>query len=112
MSGNGGDPSPSQDLSVVPDDVRDVGRYAFNLAENLRTALDSAGREVNGLLSGGWRGPAATGFAGSWTETHDGGRQVIDALTTLADKLGVTAATYRKTDDSRAAGLRESSLDL
>jgi len=110
MSGNGGPSGPGQDLSVVPDDVQAIGQYVYNIADTMRQALGSAAREVDSLLSKSWTGDAASEFSTGWTETHDGGTQLLQDLTSLAEKLGVTAATYRTTDTGNAAGI--SSLDL
>ncbi|MEV6555823.1 WXG100 family type VII secretion target [Nocardia sp. NPDC051756] len=65
MSAGGGTPNLGHELSVVPDEVRAVGRYVYSLAQSLRSALDSAGREVDELTFSGWSGSAATAFAES-----------------------------------------------
>ena len=76
----------------------------------MRQALDSAAREVDALLAKGWTGDAANEFSTGWTETRDGGTQLMQDLTSLAEKLGVTAANYRSTDTRNASDI--SSLDL
>ncbi len=106
MTGSGGNP----DLTVVPDDVTALGKYAYDLAETLRTALADAGRNVTSLTDNGWSSSAATSFAGGWTECQDGGNTIIDALKTMAASLGVTADTYRAQDNQFAS--RVSSLNL
>jgi WXG100 family type VII secretion target len=103
---DGGNP----DLSVVPDDVAALGKYAYDLADILRSALNSAGREVDSLTSSGWTGTAADSFATGWHECQDGGQKIIDALATMASSLGVTAQTYRAHDNQFAAEI--SHLDL
>lgn len=90
------------DLSVVPDDVRAIGAYAYNLADTLRRALASAAREVDGLTGKSWTGTAADSFAEGWSEVHTSGTEILDTLTTLARALGVTADTYT-TQDARFA---------
>jgi len=105
MTENGGG-----DLSVVPDDVAALGKYAYDLAEILRTALAGAGRDVQSLTKSGWTGPAAVSFGAGWDEYQDGGTKIIDALTTMAASLGVTAASYSAGDNQFAADV--SSLDL
>ncbi|WP_433576490.1 WXG100 family type VII secretion target [Nocardia brasiliensis] len=104
--------TPGQQVSVVPDRVREVGAYVYELAEALRSALDSAAKDVDALTGSGWTGDAATEFATGWTDVRDGGVQIMSALTGMAEKLGVTADTYRQRDDSNAAALHTSSLDL
>lgn len=106
MTGDGGNP----ELSVVPDDVTALGKYAYDLAETLRSALANAGREVEALVGTGWSSTAATSFADGWTECQDGGNKILDALTTMASSLGVTAKSYAAQDNQFAAQV--SSLDL
>ncbi|MFD0362820.1 ESX-1 secretion-associated protein [Nocardia sp. GCM10030253] len=112
MSDDGGTPTSGQNLSVVPEKVREVGKYVYELSEALRNALDSAAKEVASLTDGSWTGDAATEFSEGWTDVRDGGTQIMSALTGMAEKLGVTADTYQARDESNAAGLDTSSLDL
>ncbi|MGW4772849.1 ESX-1 secretion-associated protein [Nocardia sp. NPDC004278] len=110
---DGGTPTANQSLSVVPEKVREVGKYVYELAETLRTALDSAAKDVDAVANGSWTGNLASKFAEGWTEVHDGGGQIISALSELAEKLGVTAETYEAQDASNASALTNtSSLDL
>ncbi|MEV4236937.1 WXG100 family type VII secretion target [Nocardia sp. NPDC049737] len=108
MSASGG--LSNQNLSVVPDDMQPIGQYVYNIADTMKQALDSAAREVETLLTSDWTGDAADEFSTGWTETRDGGTQLMQALTSLAEKLGITAANYKNTDTGNASGI--SSLDL
>lgn len=110
MSATGGIAGSNHDLSVVPEDVQAVGQFVYNIADTMKQALDSAAREVDQLLASGWTGDYADEFSTGWTETHDGGIQLMQTLAALAEKLGVTAAAYRSTDTTHATGI--SSLDL
>ncbi|QBS40796.1 WXG100 family type VII secretion target [Nocardia sp. CS682] len=112
MSDDGGTPTPGPNLSVVPDRVREVGKYVYELSEALGNALDSAAKEVATLTDGNWTGDAATEFSGGWNGVRDSGTRIMSALTGMAGKLGVTADTYQARDESNAAGLNASSLDL
>ncbi|MET8800951.1 WXG100 family type VII secretion target [Nocardia sp. NPDC004568] len=98
MGDDGGLQGP-QDVSVVPEEVRSVGRYVYGIADALRRALESAGSDVDSLTGGSWVGDDAAEFAAGWTDVRDGGVRIIDALTGMAEKLGVTADTYQATDD-------------
>jgi hypothetical protein len=60
---SGGTSNSSDSISVVPEKGRDVGKYVFELAENLRTAMDSASKDVDLLINGSWTGASATDFA-------------------------------------------------
>lgn len=94
-------------LSVVPEDVQALGRFALDVAGTLRSALESAGRDVDSLT---WTGAAAKSFNTGWGECTDGGKSIIDALTTLANSLGVAADTYTSHDLLSAE--RFTNLDL
>ncbi|WP_280240472.1 ESX-1 secretion-associated protein [Nocardia abscessus] len=109
---DGGTPASITNLSVVPEKVREVGIYVYELAEALRTALDSAAKDVSSLTDGSWTGDYATEFANGWTDVREGGSKIIAALAEIAEKLGVTADAYQARDESNAAPLNTSSLDL
>ncbi|MEU4314277.1 hypothetical protein [Nocardia sp. NPDC024068] len=70
-----GGPAGPQDVSVVPDEVRSVGRYVYGIADALRRALESAGSEVDSLTDGSWVGDDAAEFAVGWADVRDGGVQ-------------------------------------
>jgi len=106
MTASGG----NSDLSVVPADVAALGKYAYDVAEVLRSSLGDAGREVDALTRGGWTGSASVSFGNGWNECRDGGAKIIDALTTMASSLDVTADSYRAQDNQFASEV--SSLDL
>ncbi|GAA5103592.1 WXG100 family type VII secretion target [Nocardia iowensis] len=101
MDGSGS--GPQQRVFVVPDEVRAYGREVYGVAEALKSALKSAGTDVDDLLSGGWTGDAAAGFANGWQETREGGQRILRALTMLAEKLGVDADNYQGNEDGSAA---------
>ncbi|WP_194838697.1 type VII secretion target [Nocardia sp. XZ_19_369] len=109
---DGGIPAAGQSVSVVPEKVRDVGKFVYELAEALRTALDSAAKDVATLAGGTWTGDFANEFGDGWADVRDGGGQIIAALAGMAEKLGVTAETYQARDESNATALNASSLDL
>lgn len=87
-----------------------LGKYAHELAEELRSALAEAGRQVRTVTEKGWTGTASSSFADGWGECQDGGEKIIEALTTMASELGFTAQAYTQQDD-RFAG-HVSSLNL
>lgn len=91
MGEMGSNSAAGQSVSVVPDDVAAIGCYVYGVAENRRSALGSANREVDALVSGTWTDTAATTFGQGWDECQAGGGKIIDALTAMAEKLGVTA---------------------
>lgn len=95
---------------MVPDDVQAVGKYAYDLAGSLRKALNTMAGEVDEFIGKGWVGTAANGFSSGWNECSDGGHRIIDALTAMAEALGITADTYRGTDSRSATELTNLNL--
>ncbi len=83
--------------SVVPDDVKDVGRFAYKIADELRSGAISLDRDVTTLLAT-WTGSAANAYDAGWKEMHSGALRVWEELFELAEKLGVTADNFREQD--------------
>ncbi|MEV4127590.1 WXG100 family type VII secretion target [Nocardia sp. NPDC049707] len=98
-------------FAVVPDHVSDAGQYVQQTAQTLVTGVRSADADVQGLMTS-WKGTAATAYVMGWEETRDGALQVLEALNTMAELLGVVGVEYTAADTTNAAGLRQSSLDL
>ncbi|MGW4737375.1 WXG100 family type VII secretion target [Nocardia xishanensis] len=96
-------------VSVVPEDVQDVGRFAYRVATELRSGAAMLDNEVTALLAS-WKGSSATSYADGWREMHAAALQVWDELFELAEKLGITADTYRQRDTGTAGAF--SSLNL
>ncbi|MFI9507645.1 WXG100 family type VII secretion target [Nocardia sp. NPDC052566] len=96
---NGADP-----LQVIPEQVKDLGRYAYGIATELRSGSNSLDGEVRGLLET-WKGGAADSYGAGWDEMHQGAVRVWDVLFALAEKLGITAENYRTTDTGSASGI-------
>ncbi|MFC9435673.1 WXG100 family type VII secretion target [Nocardia sp. NPDC057030] len=103
----------STDFTLVPDEVTDAGQYVQQVAESLINGLTSLDRDIAALLSQ-WRGTSADSFGAGWTETKQGADTVLDALTEMAELLGVTSKTLDDQDQVRATTTREfaGSLDL
>lgn len=99
-------------LSVTPENIQDFGESVRELAESMRTALDSAAKDVEAVVNGSWTGVLASEFAEGWSDVRDGGSRVVTALAGLAEKLGVTAEAFEARDSSNASALSSSSLDL
>lgn len=101
----GDDISEGERLAVTAAAVRDTGARALHIAENLRSAITSAGSDVDSVL-GTWKGEAAGAYAAGWTELTDGARRIIDALHDLAEVYGWVADDYERqeADSSQAFG--------
>ncbi|MEU1984067.1 WXG100 family type VII secretion target [Nocardia sp. NPDC019395] len=109
MVDSGGTQHPSS-IVVVPEEVRAVGQFVADIAQNLRSGLETASTEVDSLLDDGWKGDRSDEFFGGWTELRDGGLKILQALDGMAEKLGVQSDTYEATDS--ATSQRISSLNL
>ncbi|WP_280457813.1 WXG100 family type VII secretion target [Nocardia carnea] len=97
------------ELSVVPEDVRNIGRIAYRIATELRSGASTLDLDVTTLLSS-WTGTAADSYRAAWAEMHDSSEVVWNELFEPAEKLGITADNYVQTDGSTAAAV--SSLNL
>lgn len=66
------------------------------------------------MLDGSWIGTASDAFRSGWSDVRDGGNAIASALSDMAEKLGITAETYRAQDQSTAGDLTgtTTSLDL
>ncbi|MEG8182582.1 WXG100 family type VII secretion target [Nocardia terpenica] len=99
-------------LAVVPAEVADAGRFVQETAENLIRGIHSADADVQGLMDT-WKGQAADAYIGGWEETRTAALEVLDALSAMAELLGVSAARFTETDQGNAELLqRISSLKL
>ncbi|MEU0541550.1 WXG100 family type VII secretion target [Nocardia sp. NPDC005978] len=86
-------------VDVTPAAVRAIGQLVSKAAVDLRSALESAGSEVDSFLDADWAGPAATRFTNGWTQTRDSGLAILSTLDSLAGKLGAAANTYEQTEE-------------
>ncbi|WP_342801627.1 WXG100 family type VII secretion target [Nocardia sp. No.11] len=86
----------------MPDEVTDAGQYVQQVAESLINGLTSLDTEITALLNS-WRGTSADTFSEGWTETKVGADSVLDALSIMAELLGVTTKTLEDQDVSNAA---------
>ncbi|MFI5716167.1 WXG100 family type VII secretion target [Nocardia sp. NPDC051750] len=105
----GGD-QPSSNIIVVPEEVRTVGQFVAEIAQNLRSGLETASVEVDTLLEDGWTGDRSDEFFGGWVELRDGGLKILQALDGMAEKLGVQSDTYEAADSATSQHI--SSLNL
>lgn len=102
----------ASEFTIVPDTVRSTGAFVQQTAEALVSGVRSADSEVQGLTAT-WRGAAGDAYVEAWEESRKAALEVLEALHTMADLLGVTAASITDQDTTRAATTaRVSSLDL
>ncbi|MGW4325756.1 WXG100 family type VII secretion target [Nocardia sp. NPDC004573] len=95
-------------FAVVPEHVSDAGRYVYDTAQTLIAGVRSTDTEVEALLAA-WRGPASDAYAAGWSEVRQGAVDVLEALSEMAEALGVVSARLDVVDQTRATNF---SLDL
>ncbi|MFE3546005.1 WXG100 family type VII secretion target [Nocardia sp. NPDC059177] len=100
-------------FSLVPDEVADAGTFVQQVAESLINGLTSLDTDIADLLNN-WRGTSADSFSAGWTETKYGADTVLDALSDMAELLGVTSKTLDNQDHIWAGNTNtlSGSLDL
>ncbi|MFC8383544.1 WXG100 family type VII secretion target [Nocardia sp. NPDC057272] len=101
------------DFSLVPDEVADAGTFVQQVAESLINGLTSLDTDIATLLSS-WRGTSADSFSAGWIETKYGADTILDALSDMAELLGVTSKTLDNQDQIWASNTitLSGSLDL
>ena len=99
-------------FDAEPVELQVCGSMLGQIGEDLRTEMGVLQREMDALLSGGWRGQAATGFAHGWELWLQGANDVLDALQSMSRLLGESGRDYQRTDTSSADAVRESAAGL
>lgn len=99
-------------FAAAPVELQVCGSMLGQIGADLRIEMGALQREMDALLSGGWRGQAATGFANGWELWLRGARDVLDALDAIGRLLGETGRDYQATDTSSADNVRESGAGL
>jgi WXG100 family type VII secretion target len=67
-------------------------------ADGLAASLAGLSADVDALLTSGWRGRAASGFAADWGRWHAAARDVLGVLHLLAADVGRGGAAYVATE--------------
>ena len=99
-------------FDAAPVELRVCGSMLGQIGEDLHTEMGVLRREMDALLAGGWRGPAASGFSHGWELWLRGARDVLDAVNAMGRLLGETGRDYQSTDTSGADTVRESGEGL
>ncbi|MEV6059350.1 WXG100 family type VII secretion target [Nocardia asteroides] len=97
-----GEQAPATVFAVVPAEVADAGKFVQQTATALVNGIRSADNEIQGLTAT-WKGRAADAYLAGWQEARDGAVDVLEALETLAELLGVTAVAASEVDVRNAA---------
>ncbi|MET8429716.1 MULTISPECIES: WXG100 family type VII secretion target [unclassified Nocardia] len=93
--------TPGEGFHVVPADVTDAGRFVQLTAEELIRGVKSLDAEVTSLLTT-WKGNSADQYRHGWEEVHAGAHDVLEALKSMAELLGVSATMYTDMDQGNS----------
>ena len=94
------------DFVVTVPTVEQTSVATRTASAELGAELARLRRDVDAVLTGQWRGVAATAFDRAWGEWHAGARDVVDALDRLAELLAEAGRAYAWSDDSGASALQ------
>jgi WXG100 family type VII secretion target len=82
------------------------------ISQDVRTEMRVLQGEMDALLSGGWQGDAANGFAQGWEQWLHGAEEVLDALHDMGGLLGDNGRNYQLGDSGSADDLKRSGQGL
>jgi len=92
-------------FNVTPVELQATAVLLNQIGDEVRSELSRLGADADGLLEGGWRGPAAVTFGRGWQQWSAGATEVLDALEAMAHLLGVSGAGYGSADADSARAL-------
>ncbi|AMT71655.1 WXG100 family type VII secretion target [Mycobacteroides immunogenum] len=91
-------------LQVVIDEVSALGKFASDLADQMRAGSTALDREVQSLFSV-WKGSAADAYRSGWDEMQDGATKVWDTLANIASTLDSNVAAFQAQEASTASSI-------
>ena len=94
------------DFSVVVSSVAQTAALSSSIGCDLAAELVQLRRMADDVLTSGWRGQAAAAFDRAWTCWDAGAREVVAALSDLAELLGDTGRAYELRDAVSSDQLR------
>jgi WXG100 family type VII secretion target len=94
-------------FGVMPAELQACGAMLARLSEEVRAELKAVGSEVDGLLSGGWRGQAADGFAQGWEDWQIGAHEVLNALATMSHLPDTSGGNYDASDGAAKGSVEQ-----
>ncbi len=93
----------ADDFSVTAIELRLCGSMVGRLATEARTTIADVSGDVQALLSAGWNGRAADGFAEGWRRWQAGAGDVVGALDAMGGLLDTTGRAYSAVDAGAAS---------
>ncbi len=92
-------------FNVESAELQAAQTYLAELVAEARGRASTVRGEVESLLASGWRGGAAAGFRSGWEQWDAGCTELLGALESMAELLGVTGRDYTVTDGDAASGI-------
>jgi ESAT-6 family protein len=89
-------------FAATPVELQACSALLAQIHKDLRSETDVLRRTMDDLLTGGWRGGAANGFAQGWDQWLHGATDVLDALQRMSRLLGETGQAYQEVDAASA----------
>jgi WXG100 family type VII secretion target len=103
---------PVVGFHVDPVELQVCGGMLRQISDEVRTALRNLESEMDALLTGGWQGSAADGFAQGWQQWRAGAGEVLDGLETMGRLLGQTGQDYHTVDGNSTDTLNQAGQGL
>lgn len=99
-------------FDVTPVELQVCGSMLSDISREVHDTMQVLRAEVDALLSGGWQGSAAQGFAQGWDQWQTGAKDVLEGLAAMGRLLGTTGRDYGALDEGSAARLWQSGEGL
>jgi WXG100 family type VII secretion target len=99
-------------FDATPLELRICGSMLDQISAEVRDRTSVLQGEADALLSDGWQGGAAQGFAQGWQQWRAGAGEVLAALESMGQLLDTTGQNYVAVDDRSADGVRQSGEGL
>lgn len=99
-------------FEATPVELQVCGSTLAQISQDVRAEMRVLQQEMDALLTSGWQGGAANGFAQGWEQWLHGANEVLDALQGMGRLLGDTGANYQTGDTGSADDLRQSGAGL
>jgi WXG100 family type VII secretion target len=96
----------------VPVELRVCGSMLGQISDDVHAEMGVLRREMDELLTGGWQGAAAEGFARGWDQWLRGATDVVDGLGSMGRLLGESGQTYQGVDAASAENVMRPGLGL
>src|SRR5882762_4613640 len=99
-------------FDATPVELQVCGSTLADISQEIHTVMRTLTNDVDALLSGGWKGRAAQGFAHGWDQWQTGANDVLSALKAMGDLLGAAGRNYGLTDGASADMLGQPGVEL